>query len=602
MEVIEFFKGFSNVTNVLSLIAFLFASSFTIVIIIIKQRRNQSRKSALSVPEKDRAKILLSLNESIDTSIQLPRAEYVKIVNRIYDQKGIRENKWFKIGWTALILFFLTIIILIFSDYKTSGDAMPITIIEKPTDFIVETNLITDGVDKTYFIEFTLSNIGKGLVEVKEISLISDFTKCTELHLDNKGALTNEYNYKLSLSPDTARQVVDNRSFNYKENDIDKFSVKLTSNHHGYFNVSILIKYTIIGSSEIKHIQSKSHKIHFNTVNPDEYLKGELVNVNSTRTIGRYDFFMVEGNSEDALMSALYENNAVKYFNNQEYLKAYSYIQKSITLSPYSVSSLLNKGVIEIKLDKVDNAIVSFEKLVSVHRNSKKGWFYLGVLYDKIGENEKSKKAFLNSKSINEVDLSDFMKSEIFHINMDEWDIVSNYYKKQNCSETYGNFIDNRDGKNYKTVEIGNQIWMAENLAYDLGDKSLVYNNNTTNIDYYGYLYDWETAKNACPSGWHLPSSFEIEELLVNQGWNNDFSIGYQALKENGSSCFNALFGGCTYNDTFTDMGLIGIYWASNTNSENIPYALSLMKTEKMTGVSNFPKKEHASVRCIKNN
>ena len=81
-----------------------------------------------------------------------------------------------------------------------------------------------------------------------------------------------------------------------------------------------------------------------------------------------------------------------------------------------------------------------------------------------------------------------------------------------------GTFTDSRDGNTYKWIEIGNQIWMAENLNFHANSGCWVYDNNPENADTYGRLYNWETARNVCPDGWHLPSDNEWKELEVYLG------------------------------------------------------------------------------------
>ena len=131
-------------------------------------------------------------------------------------------------------------------------------------------------------------------------------------------------------------------------------------------------------------------------------------------------------------------------------------------------------------------------------------------------------------------------------------------------------YTDPRDGTAYKTVNIGTQTWLAENLAFKASGGCWAYGNNQSNVAKYGYLYDWETANNVCPSGWRLPSYEEWRTLIdflggaevagpkmrSSHGWPDD-----NGTNESG---FEGLPGGCFGNlRSFEMIDLLGYWWSS---------------------------------------
>lgn len=81
-------------------------------------------------------------------------------------------------------------------------------------------------------------------------------------------------------------------------------------------------------------------------------------------------------------------------------------------------------------------------------------------------------------------------------------------------------FKDPRDGQTYKTVKIGKQTWMAQNLNYET-EKSSCYKDSSSNCAKYGRLYTWKSAMIACPKGWHLPDTTEWDTLITSVGGND---------------------------------------------------------------------------------
>jgi uncharacterized protein (TIGR02145 family) len=158
--------------------------------------------------------------------------------------------------------------------------------------------------------------------------------------------------------------------------------------------------------------------------------------------------------------------------------------------------------------------------------------------------------------------------------------------KKQDSSSSsasanlieFGLLKDSRDGKKYKTIAIGTQTWMAENLAYN-AKGSKCYNNESANCNKYGRLYSWETIsenKSICPDGWQLPNNTEWniladyaggeknagKKLKAKNGWNN-----FEKASGNGTDNygFAALPGGHGSREgKFNYIGDLGLWWSDN--------------------------------------
>lgn len=166
-----------------------------------------------------------------------------------------------------------------------------------------------------------------------------------------------------------------------------------------------------------------------------------------------------------------------------------------------------------------------------------------------------------------------------------------------------GSFTDPRDGKTYKTIHIGGQWWMAENLNYETKEGSWCMESDA-NGSQYGRFYDWETAKVVAPPGWHLPSKQEFQTLLDSFG--NNRKERYQQLILGGESGFDAILAG-SYMGTYGKLGSSAHFWSSSrwwfsslVRFTINPWRLCLRKEDSVS-IGHFATGDCGfNVRCIK--
>lgn len=191
------------------------------------------------------------------------------------------------------------------------------------------------------------------------------------------------------------------------------------------------------------------------------------------------------------------------------------------------------------------------------------------------------------------------------------------------------------DGNTYKTVKIGAQVWMAENLrteSYTNGDpiKQVTdgsdwsgltrgawcyFENNSSNNVPYGKLYNWYTvddSRGVCPSGWHVPTDDDWGTLFSYLG---GIDVAGGKLKTTGtrywkspnndasnSVGFDGIPAGCREPDGgFIMLGEYADWWGSDSQSSDQASDRYLYYSYKNVGVTKDDKNYGMSIRCVKN-
>ena len=194
----------------------------------------------------------------------------------------------------------------------------------------------------------------------------------------------------------------------------------------------------------------------------------------------------------------------------------------------------------------------------------------------------------------------------------------------------YGSWVDPADGTVYRTLELGDQIWLADNINRgimingntDQKDNDIIekycYDNNFVLCEKYGGLYQWgeamqysssESSQGICPSGWHIPSDSEwkILEMHLNMTREDAEDLFWRGtdqgviLQTGGGSGFEALRGGNRFvTGSFQQIGNSGYFWTSTKDEDNHAWrrGVSLQEQGIYRSVNN--NSFGFSVRCVR--
>jgi len=217
-----------------------------------------------------------------------------------------------------------------------------------------------------------------------------------------------------------------------------------------------------------------------------------------------------------------------------------------------------------------------------------------------------------------------------------------------NCTiaQKLGAGVTDVDGNNYKTVIIGNQEWMGENLKttkyndgveiFNITDSLnwvqstkgawVYYNNDSQFNEVYGKLYNGyviQKQSNVCPVGWHIPKALEWKELVDFLGgdaiageklkevdtllWYSPYEaskMDIQSTLPTNTSLFSARPGGVVYNRWgFDGMRWSGFWWGADpqfSNDTNIAYLVVMNHSDNSVQYADKNKKNGFSIRCLK--
>lgn len=221
-------------------------------------------------------------------------------------------------------------------------------------------------------------------------------------------------------------------------------------------------------------------------------------------------------------------------------------------------------------------------------------------------------------------------------VSVDRSGVVRLYDTTWNASIVYGWLKDSRDGRPYRTMRIGQQTWMAQNLDYRgaANDTGKCYNDTLGYCARYGRLYTWNEAmegapsssskpsgvRGVCPGDWHVPSDTEWQALEIALGMTPEIAatVGYRGNGE-GSLLrslegwivgnarpfdwygFRGLPGGYAYSGGFLYLGYTGAWWTATEYGSTGVWTRDMSFSNVNLGRNNGSTKNGygRSIRCV---
>jgi clan AA aspartic protease (TIGR02281 family) len=416
----------------------------------------------------------------------------------------------------------------------------------------------------------------------------------------------------------------------------------------------------------------KDHKGAISDYNKAIELNHDFADAYYNRGNSKYELNDYQGAINDYTKAIELDSNDNKaYFNRgnsfktlKKYDLAIKDYSKSIELDSNDKSAYLNRGNSFFSLDKYDLAIKDYSTSLMIDANYTTAYFYRGLVNNIIKKNKEAIIDFNKAIELNNKNEYYYYRGLAFYDFGDQNKACSDWktalaegYQgaekmiEKYCGETFAeissqsdsknnlleSFTDLRNQKKYKTVTIGTQTWMAENLNvstfrngdtipevktplnWELAFKNkqpawCYYENNPENAKKYGKMYNWfavNDSRGLAPEGWQISTDsdwLKLElHLGIDAGKKLKSSIGWisysSGINYNGtnSSGFSGLPGGCRLNDGFFHLIEYECdFWAISNENNNDVY-LRKLHSGNTLGKSNASKGRGLYVRCVKN-